>query len=763
MKEGRGLNNRGRYTLLVLSGLFVLLFSGVAYSFVRLAVTGHARGYNLWAMAFSQNVRGVEETARRGSIFDRYGEDLAIQVPSFTIFANKNPNHGGIGFVEDVPKTAAALSTVLNLSQERLVELLSADRSRVEFGSAGRNLTHRERQRIDELELPGIGFDETSHRFYPNGVFASHTIGYAQLVEGTQSFIGKMGLEQAFDEELSGIDGRSLFVNDSQGRLQPHREMVSTRDVQHGQNIYLTLDASIQIFLERALDEEWELSEPESIVAIVADPSTGAILAMGSRSTFDPNIRDIEDFNNRVLYAFEPGSTMKVWTYAAAINEGVYVPDALVHSGSRSVPGATVRDSDHIPANTIMTFDEAFYRSSNTAIVDLLMERIKPEVVMSYFQEFGFGSMTGLPLTGEQAGSVPANRELLQQINAGFGQGLLTTPIQQIQGMTAILNEGRLLRPQLVSRIFDPNTEQIISQMEVEEIGQPITAATAEQVKQLMIGAVENPVSTGHTLYRLDQVEAGGKTGTGQVWDTESNSYIRDKWLFNFVGFAPADDPQLVMYIAVDRPQNDARNGHRAVSRIWRSVMNQSLSYLGSMRIDQVDLSDVHQLEGVPHLLNKSPEAAVELIEAAGFEPILIGSRDQVFNQLPAGGSKNIVGGKVFIQTDMEDRLPDFTGWTRAEVNRYASLLGIRVNFSGEGLVQEQSIEAGTLIRDGDTIRISLSRMGLQGPVSEEADPYGETDPELAEGNGAEIPTDQLPDEADSQDEEAIDLPQPQD
>ena len=705
--EQKGLNNTARWMLIFMSVVFLILFVITGASFASLAITGHKQGHNLHERALDLYLTGGIEQARRGSILDRDGEVLASQLTSFTIFANLNEGHGSV--VEDIEATAKQLSTVLNLSEAEIVNFLTTDRDQVEFGSAGRQLTFIEKEAIDAMELGGIYFTEHPRRFYPNGMFAAHTIGFTRLEEENrvESLTGQMGIELYFDEILRGTNGRIQYLRDRKGYLQPEQEVFNLQEPVAGQDVYLTLDATIQIFLENALEAGWKEANPESLVAVVADPKTGEILAMGSRSSFDPNVRDIDNFHNAVISEpFEPGSTMKVYTYAAAINEGRYQGEQLFQSGSRTLSnGITIGDFSRSWGT--MTHNQGFYRSSNTAVVDMLQNWLEPSQLIEYFEAFGFGSPVGMPLSGESGGTLPINTELTQQITSGYGQGLLTTPIQHIQAMTAILNEGTLIRPQLISRIYDPNTDEVTHEFEVEEIGQPITPETARQVKNLMIGVIEDEMGSGRNRYKLEGVSSGGKTGTAQIADG-ARGYVPNEHIYNYVGFAPAEDPQLLVYISMTRPEDDTR-GHQYVSDVYQFLMTQSLNYLGTEWVSMPSVEEP-EMKQVASVVNQQVDSATTQLEDAGFEVVVIGNKSQIFAQLPGENVLSTVGRKVFIQTDIVDRLPDFTGWSRSEINQYRTLLGINIEFSGEGAAVDQSLEPGTEVGAGDTISVTLER-----------------------------------------------------
>lgn len=671
---------------------------------MKIAVTGEVKGHDLYEYALEKYL--VEEVVkgRRGTLYDRDGNALAEQLTSYTLYANLYKEYGDI--VEDLEGTAEKLSTVIDLSKEEIYEILSKDGAKqVEFGTAGRQLTYLEKEKIDALGLSGIKFRQNTKRFYPHGVFASHTIGYTKLDEQTSTLKGEMGLELYLDEYLAGKDGIIQYIKDKRGYLQPNKEEYVIEQARDGYDFYLTLDSTIQTFLEEAMENVYEQANPESLVAVVANPKTGEILAMGSRSSFDPNIRDIESYNNPIVSdPFEPGSTMKIYTYAAAINEGKYLGSQTYESGSRLVNGLTLRDYN--TSWGTLTYDQGFYRSSNTAIIDILNHWMSPDQFIEYLQAFGFGTQVGVPLPSESAGTLPADWDLTQKITAGYGQGILTTPMQHIQAISAILNEGKMMKPQLISQVSDSNSDEILYQCESEQVGTPISAQTAEQVKQLMVGVVENEFGSGRIAYSLKDFTSGGKTGTAQIADG-ANGYLANEYLYSYIGFAPADDPQLVMYVAMKKPET---GGHDKLGEIYRFVMQNALIYLGAEKTPVTDIADVYQNTEVPQLMNELVENAIVKIEEKGLEPIILGDGERIFAQLPKAQSSVSVGSKVFIQTSKTYSLPNFTGWTKDEVVQFAMLTGLEVEYVGEGYVIEQSIPQGQLLTNPIAMTITLTK-----------------------------------------------------
>ena len=689
--------------MLFIVAIAFVVYVYIASCFLKVAITGTKNGEDLYEFALDTYL--VEEviSGSRGTIYDKHSEPLAEQMTSYTVYANLYEEHGEV--VEDKEKTANQLGEALSISTDDILGRLNKEGAKhVEFGAAGRNLTYLEKQAIEELDLPGIGFTEQVKRLYPNEVFASHTIGYTQFDEELNTIVGYMGLEAYLNEELTGVNGVVEYIKDKRGYIQPNQEMLVLSEVKHGHDYYLTLDATVQTFLEEAMDRVADELEPKSLVAIVANPSTGEIVAMGSRNSFNPNIRDIENYNNPLIsQPFEPGSTMKIYTYAAAINEGVYEGSEMFTSGSRQVNEATINDYNKTWGT--ISYDEGFYRSSNTAVVDLL-EKVAPDTTIDYFKAFGFGSDVGIELPDEYSGTLPSESDQFQQITAGFGQGIMTTPLQHIQAITAILNEGQLIKPQLIDRIYDPNKEMFIQTYEKELLGMPITASTANQVKDLMIGVIEDPTGSGSS-YVLDHFTSGGKTGTAQIAEG-ANGYLTgsNDYVYSYMGFAPAEEPELVMYVAIDRPK---KGGHAELGELYRYVMDNSLSYLGATKTPVLEFESEQEQVTVPNLLNQDVSKAIELVKSQTLRPIVLGDGKRIFSQAPSANRELLQNEKVFLMTDTTFELPDFTNYSKNDMMTFKTLTGLDIEIVGDGLVVSQSIEPKTLVSQDTSVQVELS------------------------------------------------------
>ncbi|HZG72973.1 MAG TPA: penicillin-binding protein 2, partial [Chondromyces sp.] len=451
MKKGAAL------LFIIFALLFFVLFIRIFY----IQITGRADGHSLKNEALQKYMKTDVLEARRGTIYDRQGEPIAEDTTSYTMAAILSPsittNPEKPSHVVDPEMTAATLAKYIDMSESDIYkQLTKKDVFQVEFGSAGRGLSNQVKSEIEKENLPGIVFSRESKRFYPNGTFASHLIGFAQKMEETKGketvvkTIGQMGIEKAYDDYLQGKNGRIQYKSDLWGYLLPNKkEMVE--EPEHGDDIYLTIDSKIQAFLEDVMTEVEEKHNPESIIAVVANPKTGEILAMGQRPTFHPDTREGLSNNWRnvvVENSFEPGSTVKIFTLAAAVEEGTFTPNAYFKSGRYKVGGGSIRDHNGGEGWGNITYLEGIQRSSNVAIANML-DQMGADTFRKYIDEFGFGKKTGIDLPNEDTGSILYHYPI-EKVTTAFGQGSTATAIQIIQGATAIANDGKMMKPYVI-------------------------------------------------------------------------------------------------------------------------------------------------------------------------------------------------------------------------------------------------------------------------------------------------------------------------
>ncbi len=701
---------------IVYGGLFFLLFGRIVF----IQVTGEAEGKVLAALAENKYAREAILTADRGKILDRNGELIASDTLSYRLVAvldEKLSDSNVTRHVDDPEKAAAVLAKYLPLDKEELVERLTRSeeqiregkKKQVEFGSAGRNISHETVLAIREEKIPGIQFIEYKKRFYPNGNFASYLIGFAQEEEddkGVISTVGKMGLEATYNKQLTGENGKVNFKSDRFGVTLPKadKQIVPAKD---GLDIKLTIDKTIQNLVEDAMNEVDKEYSPDKMLVIVANPKTGAILAMSQRPSFDPSTRvglTSNWLNEAVENTIEPGSTMKIFTLAAAIEENKWDPNATFKSGQYKIYDRTIRDHVREGWGTI-SFLEGFQRSSNVSMAYLL-ERLGDREFIKYINKFGFGAKTGIDLPKESAGII-LDRFPSERLTTSYGQGSTITPIQMIQAVTAIANDGVMMQPYVIDEIYNPNTKKVVESKEPEEKGKPISKETARKVREALATTVTSDAGTGKR-FALNGYTVGGKTGTAEI-PSPNGGYLSggSNFLYSFIGMAPIEDPQLVTYVLVQHPKLEAGEyGSDPVSKLFTTIMESSLKYLNIIP-DDIEEVETNKLGNFKKM---DSSKAIEKLKSEGFSPVLIGEGGKITNQYPENGALLTPGSVVLLTTEGQTTLPDFTGWSKKTLLSFKMLSGLDIRITGDGFVTEQSLTAGTIPREDEPIVIHLQR-----------------------------------------------------
>ncbi|WP_142388462.1 peptidoglycan D,D-transpeptidase FtsI family protein, partial [Bacillus thuringiensis] len=555
---------------------FLLLFLLLLARFFYIQSTGTVHNQDLDALAKQKHSKTGVLEANRGTIYDQNGHVLAQDANSYKIVAALK----GANSVENKEDTAKKIAGVLGKGEEDILASLNKEgRSQVEFGTLGKDLTKEKKEQIEALKLPGISFITENARVYPNGDFASYVIGHAKPNENGTS-VGQFGIEKSLDKYLSASNGEVAYTGDRKG-VSLDGGKVNVKAPKNGDNAYLTIDHRVQSYLEDAMKAASKQYEPESLIGIVADPKTGKILATSTKPSYDPNDRQIKYFfNDAIANAFEPGSTMKIFTLAAAINEGVYKGQDYYQSGTYQVGNRKIKDHNGGAGWGSITFDEGVERSSNVAFAILGDQKLGPERFRKYIHSFGLDEKTNIDLSGEGSNTILFDQQI-QQVTTAFGQGSTVTPIQLVQAATAIANDGKMMKPYAIDKIVDPITGKVKLEHKPEEVGKPVTKETAAQVRQLLERVVTSPKGTG-TAYKIDGYSVGGKTGTAQIPDGKGGYMTgRQNYIFSFLGMAPMDDPQLVVYVAVKQPKlKDDENGAQPLADIFKYVTKNSLEYL---------------------------------------------------------------------------------------------------------------------------------------------------------------------------------------
>ena len=666
-----------------------------------LSLSHEVDGVNLQEFASRRTTKHDTIIAKRGTIYDVKGEALAQNVYSYTLLAYLEEERGEGHYVKDKEITAEALSTVIELDKDSILKLLQKDTYQTEFGNAGKGLTELVKDKIVALNLDGIDFIETQKRYYPKGDFLSYTLGYAKSSEDGL-IQGELGLEALYDKELTGVDGFREYQKDLRGyKIAGTNEVV--QEAENGQDIYLTIDASVQFLIEQAIDNVADKYGFEQLNIVVAEAKTGKILGLSTYPSFDPNKRNMKSYlDPNISVAFEPGSTMKIFSYMAVMEAGKYNGEETFKSGTYVTKDGTELGDWDRKGWGMITYDKGFALSSNTGIVNLIDKYLSREELLAYYQKLGFGSKTGIELANETAGKLAFKYET-EVFNAGFGQGIMTTSLQYIKALTAISNDGVLLQPYLVDRIIGSNGE-VILQNGRKELDRVASHETIVKMKDLMESVVQ--IGTG-TPYKMEGYDIIAKTGTAQIASENGTGYLRGESdvIRGFAGMYPKDDPDIIIYANVKKPRP---NTVAPLSTLVKEII-ENMSKIRSNKVGETMVA-TEEIE-VPSLLNQSLESVEGVLKEKGISYHVIGNGDKVVSQYPLKGAVVTSGEKVFVRTNGEEIvIPNFQGWSKKDVNEYCKLVGIKAHFDGVGYVASQSVVEGTVLQENMEINLVLEK-----------------------------------------------------
>lgn len=659
----------------------VFLFGLIIGKLIYISASNTINGINIKKFALSRTTETKTLYASRGRILDISGEILADTVNSYTVLAYlsesrttdiKNPKH-----VVDIEYTVEKLAPVLGMDEDRLRELLSRDAYQVELGPEGRGISEFEKDKIEKLDLDGIDFIKETKRYYPYGSFASYIIGYAKKIDG--EIVGEMGIESYYDEELSGENGYYEYQKDAYG-YQIANTYVREEKAKDGNSITLTIDSNIQMFLENAISDFVNEYSTDWVTITVADAKTGAIVGSASNPTFDANILNITNYNNPLVsYAYEPGSTMKIFSFMSSIEEGIYKGDETFASGTIEVDNYTIKDWNKKGWGKI-SFDTGFTYSSNVAAT-LLAQGVGKEKLLEYYESLGFGQKTGIELYGELNGKVGFMYDS-ELAAASYGQGIMVTPIQMIQALTSITNDGIVLKPYVVDKITDSDNN-VIYQSKKTELNKVYSSETVKKIIELMDKTVntDDSAATG-TVYHTDMVSLIGKTGTANY--TEDGKYATGstKNIRSFAGIFPKDNPEYIIYVAV----KDLNGTSSAMGKMTKTIVESIAKYknLSERETNKDDKKNIT----LSSYINKNVNNVSLELETLGLIPIIIGDGDIVVSQFPNEKDNIIIGSKIFLKTNnMNTKLLDVIGWTKSEVITYLNILDIDYEINGNGIV----------------------------------------------------------------------------
>lgn len=636
MKRVSTVTVRKRLSFFLLFGLIVFLIIDIRLGYVQFVL-----GDDLTDRARDSWSRNIPFEPERGKITDRNGIAIAENKSAPTVYIIPRQ-------IEDPAKAAEGLAAVLEVPAEKIYKRITANSS-IERIPEGRKISYEKAREIRSLDIKGVYIAEDSKRHYPFGRYLSHVLGFTGIDNQ-----GLMGLELYYDKELQGKRGSVQFFSDAKGRRMPDMSDDYESPVD-GYDLRLTIDTKIQTIMERELDNAEAQYKPDGIIAIAMNPKNGEILAMSSRPSFDPSkFRDVpQEIYNRNLpiwSTYEPGSTFKIITLAAALEEGKVdmEHDHFYDRGSVKVGGANLKCWKR-GGHGSQSFLEVVQNSCNPGFVEL-GDRLGKDKLFSYIRNFGFGEKTGIDLAGEGTGILFKMEQVgpVEQATTAFGQGVSVTPIQQVAAVAAAVNGGTLYQPYIAKELVDPITGEVIMRKAPVAKRKVISEETSKKLRHALESVVAQ--GTGRNAF-IDTYRVGGKTGTAQK--AKDGRYLENNHIVSFIGFAPADDPELVIYTAVDNPKGTIQFGGTVAAPIVGQIMEDSLRSL-----------DV-----------KPRKKQIEK-KTNWLDPKMV-------------------------------TVPDLKGMTRKELLQ--QMLDLRLDVSGEGsTVIQQSPDPGVKVEEGATIRIYM-------------------------------------------------------
>ena len=623
---------------------FFLFVCIVIVMIVRLAYVQFILTEEISDKATASWLRDIVFQPERGEILDKHMQHLAknVSAPSVIVIPRQ---------VDDIENTSEQLARILHLTEEKAYEYVTQNASSVSIHPNGRKITLEQEEQLITLNLPGVYLAKDSKRYYPYDTYLAHVLGFTGIDNQ-----GLMGLEQQYDEKLKGERGSLSYFSDAKGKKVKDSSNVYMPP-EDGLHLRTTIDLNVQTIIERELDLAQVKYNPDGALAIAIDPKTGGVLGMTSRPNFTPEqYGDVDPkiFNRNlpVWSTFEPGSTFKIITLAAALEEkAVDLHEDTFHDhGHVEVGGARLR-CWKAGGHGEQTILEVAQNSCNPGFVHI-GSKLGKEKLFSYIQKFGFGTKTGIDLQGEGSGILFNLDQVgpVELATTSFGQGVSVTPIQQVMAVAAVVNGGHLYEPYIADAWIDPVTKDVVEQHEPQLKEQVISSETSKEMRMALESVVAK--GTGRPAY-VDGYRVGGKTGTAQKVGSDGK-YMANNHIVSFIGFAPADDPEIVVLVAIDNPKNTIQFGGVVAAPIVGTIIQDSL-----------------QMMQVP-------------TRKSGLD------KEYVWPEEP----------KV--------EVPDVVGLTKEDLIQDLSNFSIEVHGHGD-TVKDQSPEAGIKVKDGSTIRIFMS------------------------------------------------------
>lgn len=640
-----------RFRIYLIAAFFLLALGTILARAYQLQVLERDR---LEAIARADYIGTTRLPSKRGTIYDREGHELALSVEAASIYSHPRR-------IKEKARTARQLSKVLGERQDKLLKLVESQRS---FVWIKRRIDPNLAKQVKDLELKGLGVTSETRRYYPGKEIAAHLIGFVGVDNQ-----GLEGLERRYDRLLRGPQQSVILMQDALGRPFSISRPILSGDGMH--DVILTIDKDIQYKAQQVLKSAVKKTRAKGGHCLVVDPQTGEILAMSVVPEFDPNVfsdyRPYQWRNRIITDCFEPGSTIKAFLLAAALEEGVVSPNTKFdcEQGNYEIGGHVVHDTHE---HGVLSVSDIVVQSSNIGAIKI-GERLGYEKFYEYLKKFGFGSKTDIDLLGERKGFIrkPNNARPIDQATLFFGQGMTNTSLQIAMAMAAIANGGKLMRPYVVKAIAD-NSGYVVQETSPKLVRRVLSYQTAERVARILED-VTSDAGTGASA-AISGFRVAGKTGTAQKVDPHTKMYSKEKYVATFVGFAPVDRPQLVILVVIDEPQGIPYGGVVAAP-VFRQVGLWSLNYL--------------RVNPQMRLVDKGMDVPA--------------------NSANKSGSGRLQTRPLKVKAGL---LPDFKGLGMREVVKKGRSLGLKVLLEGTGLAVTQYPKPGSSLQRVSTVKVSF-------------------------------------------------------
>ena len=730
-----------------LSLLSIVIFLIFLINFAIIIGTDSKFGKNLSELSHQVHQKTEIVPAKRGTIYDRNGAVIAEDATTYNVYAVIDKTYksakGEILYVKESQynKVAEIFNRYLGMEKDYVVQQLSQKKlNQVSFGAAGNDITYSNmdaiRSELEAANIKGVDFTTSPNRSYKNGTFASQFIGQAQLIEdkeGNKTLQGTTGIEKSLDRILGGQDGVVTYEKDRNGNIVPGSDKVAVK-TEDGKDVYTTLSAELQTYLETRMDVFQEKVKGKYVSATLVSAKTGEILATTQRPTYNADTKEGLDIKNlrtwnTILYQdqYEPGSTMKVMTLAAAIDHGTFPAyNEVYFNNELQVKDATIKDWEinmGLSEGRYMNIAQGFAYSSNIGMTKL-EQKMGNSVWMNYLTLFKFGLPTRFGMGDESFGGLPGDNYVTQAMSS-FGQGISVTQTQMLRAFSAIANDGEMLEPKFISAIYDGKHETARkSQREI--VGNPVSASAAQQTRNYMITVGTDPQFG--TLYSSDGpiIQVAGqnvavKSGTAQI--ATANGYLEGENdnINSIVVMTPAEDPDFIMYVTVQQPEVSFS------PKSWQELVNPVLEDAVALKDELNLVTETKALDGVtkedtykmPSAESLSKELNLkQTISPGGFadelrrnliQPVVLGTGKNIKKMSVSAGTKLKANEQVLLLTDDLDLVPDMYGWTKENVDKFAEWTGIEITYKGKGSrVSKQNVKVETALKKTKKITITL-------------------------------------------------------